>query len=198
MPRARTGCSSLRPAARSSARTQPRRREPSPRGALRVLATAVLLAAGPGSAGMTPDHQYALLGAEGVFHNDKNSVLVVTVTQVGEGPFTNGNPPSGVVEVSEVLRGSTAVGAALKATWRPFPHDVDYGDREKNPRVIAWKKTPMPAPQAGEKLLVVGEVKDSAISIAPRSAFPFSDEKRKWALEVLARVYGRPSKSRSK
>lgn len=171
-----------------------RRNAPGVRGALRALLAAVLVTAGPGSAGISRDYYNAMQGEAGVVADLRHSVLVVTVKKVDDGPFTNGNPPTGVVEVNEVLRGDALQGTALKATWRPFPHGVDYGAVEKDPRVIAWKKVPVPSPKAGEKLVVAGTVADGAISIAPMGAYPFSEEKRKWAMGIVEKARKRPSK----
>lgn len=151
-----------------------------------AVAAATGLAAGPALAGMSQDHLLAASGDEAVVAHAPYAVLVATVAEVPpRQSFTRGSPPRATLQVHEVLRGEARSGR-LKATWRPPPHDIDYGDIEKNPRYLAWKSKPMAAPVLGQKLIVVGTLFTEEISIAPTGSFPFTEEKRAWALKAIA------------
>jgi hypothetical protein len=112
-------------------------------------------------------------------------VIVATVQSVSPGEATNAHPPELQLDVMEVLRGGLKA-RPMQAVLKPFPHYVDTGVVEENPRYKVWAKSPMKKPAVGEKLILFGDGRKDTFGISPSGCFPYSDEKRAWALKRIA------------
>lgn len=163
------------------------------RGGLSLAAVFVVFvsaaSAGPGAnEGMTYTHHLALSGEGAVIGLTDWDVVIAVVKAVSPGEATNGKPGECELEVIKVLRGDPKA-ARTKAVIEPFPHDVDYGDIENSPQYKAWAATPLAKPKVGENLLLVGELwgegQEKAFSVSPLGNFPYSEEKRTWALKLI-------------
>ena len=114
-------------------------------------------------------------------------VVVATVREVSTHAATHGRPPRVVLEVHEVLRGDPDADRS-RAIWEPPPHDIDYGDVEKNPRYLTWKATPMAGPKVGDKMILWGWLvvskEGKVFHVLSWARFPYSDQKRAWALDL--------------
>lgn len=150
-------------------------------------------AAASASAGMTFTHFLAGMPLDVMIAESRYDVIVATVGQMLNQQTTNANPPRVTLTVHEVLQGDFAPGK-ITGMFLPFPHDVDYGDPETNPRVIAWKRTPLQAPPAGTKLILLGELttqgeeeqaKQKVFAVSAVGQFPFSNANRQLAVQGL-------------
>ena len=121
---------------------------------------------------------------------DVGDVIVATVRKGSTHAATYGNPPRVLLEVHEILRGEPKADRS-RALWAPPPHDVDYGNVRDNPRYKAWAATPMPGPKVGERMILWGWLvasKDGKVFRALNwGRFPYSKEKRAWAVELIGK-----------
>ncbi|PQO41530.1 hypothetical protein [Blastopirellula marina] len=128
------------------------------------------------SAGMSLEHFYAgsspaIIAAE--FPHD----LVITgeVTSVANTPATNEKPPVTTIRVDRILAGEYSK-KEIRVVWEPFPHDVDWGVPEKEPRYLAWAKTPLAAPQIGEQFVLLLSAREGRYSCASIARFSLTPE----------------------
>ncbi|PQO26841.1 hypothetical protein [Blastopirellula marina] len=128
------------------------------------------------SAGMSLEHFYsgsspAMIAAE--FPHD----LVITgeVTSVSDTPATNEKPPVATVRVDRILAGESSK-KEIRVVWEPFPHDVDWGVPEKEPRYLAWAKTPLAAPKIGEQFVLLLSAQEGRYSCASIARFSLTPE----------------------
>jgi hypothetical protein len=126
---------------------------------------------------------------DGTWNGD---VIVATITDVCEKNSTNGRPPHLVLDVHEVLRGDPRH-VRTHAVWQPLPHDIDYGDPEKNPAFHAWKARPLAGPKVGRKLILWGELRadrdahdfGSVFDVNPFHRYDATDDRRAWAIKEI-------------
>ena len=126
--------------------------------------------------------------------NPHFDILVVTVVAVESGPFTNADPPRGLVRVDETLRGAEPVGAIYPTRWSGHVQDHDYAERggmrdgswippQLRPE---WHQRALDPPKPGDQVIVfatgVGEFK----SIWAPAAFRLTPENRAFALAQMA------------
>lgn len=105
-------------------------------------------------------------------------VAVVRVMKVPDVKSTNAMPPTIVVEVEEVLRGT---GGRLTAEWEPPPPNGND--------VLTWSRTPLPPPKIGTAMVVVlEEQRDRKWSIPACCRWPYSEERKRWVAEIDALV----------
>ncbi|HYE18134.1 MAG TPA: hypothetical protein VEA69_06805 [Tepidisphaeraceae bacterium] len=142
--------------------------------------------AGGAAAGMSYEH---FIGSRegGLLNHPGVDVVVATVSGVSDKPATNADPPRVELEVHEVLRGDPKVSRA-RAVWRPYPHDVDYGEPEKNPRYQTWAAAAADKPRVGQKFVLAGypPAADQPWYVSAVGRFEFAAGKREWALKIMA------------
>ena len=120
---------------------------------------------------------------------DVGDVVVAAVKKVSDHAATNGDPPRLELEVHEVLRGDPKADRA-RAVWDPRPNGFDYGDPEMMRRAVRkWEAQPLAGPKVGDKLVLWGELagdkKRPVFHAYSWHAYPFSAEKRTWAVKVI-------------
>ncbi|HKW53498.1 MAG TPA: hypothetical protein VJO12_07390 [Stellaceae bacterium] len=127
-------------------------------------------------------------------HNTHFDIVVVTVVAVESGPFTNADPPQGLVRVDETLRGGEPVGAIYPARWSGHVHDDDYADRggmrdgnwvppQLKPE---WHQHPLASPKPGDQVIVFAAGVAEFKSIWAQAAFRLTPENRAFAVAHMA------------
>jgi hypothetical protein len=127
-------------------------------------------------------------------HNPHFDIVVVTVVAVESGPFTNADPPLGLVRVDETLRGAEPVGAIYPARWSGHVHDDDYADRggmrgggwvppQLKPE---WHQRPLASPKPGDQVIVFAAGVAEFKSIWAQAAFRLTPENRSFAMTHMA------------
>jgi hypothetical protein len=127
-------------------------------------------------------------------HNPHFDILLVTVVGVESGPFTNADPPQGLVRVDETLRGSEPVGAIYPARWSGHVRDDDYADRggmrdgawippQLKPE---WHQRLLDPPKPGDQLIVFTSGVAEFKSIWAQAAFRLTPENRVFVLAHMA------------
>ena len=120
----------------------------------------------------------------------RGDVVVATVKKVSGHDATNGAPPIVELEIHEVLRGD-AKSDRTRAVWQPWPlwnGECLVGVDVKKV-TQTWEAKKLPSPRVGDKLILWGEMNDDKKQ--PRfgafswEAYPFSDEKRTWAVKLI-------------
>jgi len=116
--------------------------------------------------------------------------IVAIVKAVDDANATFGNPPRVRLEIVEVLRGDPQTDRS-HAIWGPPDHDIDTGVVKENPRYKEWAKTPMKGPKVGEKYIIWGwgyaQDRSPMFYVANGGRYPFSYEKRQWAIDMIDR-----------
>lgn len=120
---------------------------------------------------------------------DLGDVVVATVQKVSDHAATNGNPPRVELEIHEVLRGDAKVDRT-RAVWEPMPHGVDFGDPEMWRKAVqGWESRKFVGPKVGDKFVLWGAMprdkKNPIFGAYSWHAYPFSAEKRTWAVKVI-------------
>ena len=126
--------------------------------------------------------------------NPHFDILVVTVVAVENGPFTNADPPLGLVRVDATLRGAEPVGAIYPARWSGHVRADDYADRG-GMRAGAWvqpelkpdwhQRTLLP-PKAGDQVIVFAAGVAEFKSIWAQAAVRLTPENRAFAIAHMA------------
>jgi hypothetical protein len=127
-------------------------------------------------------------------HNPHFDILVVTVVAVERGPFTNADPPLGLVRIDETLRGAEPVGAIYPARWSGHLHDDDYEHRGSMrdgawvpPELKReWHQRPLVPPKPGDQLIVFAAGVAEFKSIWALAAFRLTPENRSFAMTHMA------------
>jgi hypothetical protein len=127
-------------------------------------------------------------------HNPHFDIVVVTVVAAESGPFTNADPPLGLVRVDETLRGAEPVGAIYPARWSGHVRDEDYEDRGGmrdgawvQPRLKPeWHQRPLASPKPGDQVIVFAVGVDEFKSIWAQAAFRLTLENRAFAVADMA------------
>lgn len=125
-----------------------------------------------------------------VTQHRRGDVIVATVKKVSEHDATNGNPPTVELEIHEVLRGEAKTDRT-RAVWQPqplwngeCPVGVDVKKMTQN-----WEAKKLASPKAGDKFVLWGEMtgdaKKPVFGVFTWEAYPFSEEKQKWAVKVI-------------
>jgi hypothetical protein len=120
---------------------------------------------------------------------DGGDVVVATVKRVSDPAATNGNPPRVELEIHEVLRGD-ARADRTRAVWAPTPHGCDFGDPEMYRKYVqAWEAQKFAGPKVGDKFVLwgamAGDQKRPVFEAYSWHAYPFSTDKRIWAVKVI-------------
>lgn len=135
--------------------------------------------------GASPEHAYS---GEDLFARGAYGIVVVaTIISIDKvRKNTNGDPPRLRIKIHEVLKGSINPGE-MPATWVPFPHDVDWTGEGSTERIKKWadrKNNPL---EKGSKWILsswqTGKV--GHLKVAATARWPFTEEKRTWAVEKL-------------
>ena len=127
-------------------------------------------------------------------HNPHFDIVVVTVVAVESGPFTNADPPLGLVRVDETLRGAEPVGAIYPARWSGHVRDEDYADRGGmrhggwvQPQLTPeWHQRPLASPKPGDQVIVFVASVTEFKSIWAQAAFRLTPENRAFAVAHMA------------
>lgn len=130
------------------------------------------------SAGMSLEHYYAGAGPETIAAKYPYDLAVTgRVKSVANVPATHEHPPAVTIRVDQILDGKPTA-EEIRVVWQPFPHDVDWGIPEKEPRYLKWAKMPMTAPQNGEQyiLLLSAEEGEGQYACASIARFPLTPE----------------------
>lgn len=120
---------------------------------------------------------------------DGADVVVATVKKVSDHASTNGDPPRVELEIHEVLRGDAKVDR-IRAVWSPTPHGCDFGDPMMYRKFVqAWETQKFAGPKVGDKYVLWGNMsgdkKNLVFGAYSWHAYPFSVEKRTWAVKVI-------------
>jgi len=120
---------------------------------------------------------------------DGGDVVVATVKKVSDHAATNGNPPRIELEIHEVLRGDAKADRS-RAVWQPTPNGFDFGDPEMMRKAVeAWEALKFAGPKVGDKFVLWGEIdgvsERPVFDVYSWHAYPFSAEKRTWAVKVI-------------
>ena len=126
--------------------------------------------------------------------NPHFDIVAVTVVAVENGPFTNADPPVGLVRVDETLRGDEPVGAIYPVRWSGHVRDDDYADRGGmrdgnwvQPQLTPeWHKRPLASPKPGDQVIVFAAGVAQFKSIWAQAAFRSTPENRAFAIARMA------------
>lgn len=127
-------------------------------------------------------------------HNPHFDIVVVTVIAAESGPFTNADPPLGLVRVDETLRGAEPVGAIYPARWSGHVRDEDYADRGGmrdggwvQPQLTPeWHQRPLVPPKPGDQVIVFAAGVAEFKSIWAQAAFRLTPENRAFVVAHMA------------
>ena len=117
-------------------------------------------------------------------------VLTIVETEKRSGT-TNGKPPELKVRIDEVLAGKATVGEK-PGVWSPPPSGIDWTGESARQARAEWEARPLPAPEAGVKLIVLGREVDGIYRISAKLRTPYSDDDRKTWLERIDRAQHGP------
>lgn len=100
-----------------------------------------------------------LPSTEPLLKNPYFDVLVVSIAEIGPAHATHREPPRGRITVEEVLRGRVAAGDHVARWEAPMRGDDYVRAADGTIRMKAeWYEQPLPAPAAGERVIVFGNV----------------------------------------
>jgi hypothetical protein len=135
-------------------------------------------------------------------------IVVATVVTVEDQHATHGMPPKLKLSIEEVLHGGVKTGA-MDALWCPPGHDVDWVGDGATERLTQWAATLLKGPRVGSRMILIGNIGEGTVPdhtlqaypqdwrsnkgkfcVASRCRYPYSDEKRKWVLELLGKATG--------
>lgn len=74
--------------------------------------------------------------------------------------------------------------------WSPTPHGFDFGDEEEYRKAVRkWEARPLAGPKVGDRFVLWGEMggekKRPVFHVYSWHAYPFSAERRAWAVKVI-------------
>lgn len=150
-----------------------------------VLLAACLAMVVPAHAGQSMEHAFS--GDELMSRGAFAVVVVATIVSVDAArKHTNGDPPTLVIEIHEVLKGSARPGT-LAAKWLPFPHDVDWVGKGSAEAYEAWAGRLNAPPELGSKWILSSwrDATAERLDVAPTARWPLTVEKRAWVVEQL-------------
>lgn len=117
-------------------------------------------------------------------------VLLVTVTSMPAGTWTNGNPPTPELNISRLLRGDQFPWD-MKAIWKPYPYDASWAGEAEQIVLDVWRKKPLNAPAVKSKWFVTGNLVGDVFHVSPVMRYPSSGA----VYKVLGpMVYNKPEK----
>lgn len=111
-------------------------------------------------------------------------VVVTIVASDKRSGTTNGRPPEVVVRVEEVLAGKVAPGER-RGLWAAPPSGIDWSGESARQARAEWEARPLPAPEAGVRLIALGREVDGVYRISAKLRSPYSDDERaKWVERI--------------
>lgn len=127
-------------------------------------------------------------------NNPHFDIVLVTVVAVESGPFTNADPPLGLVRVDQTLRGAEPVGAIYPVRWSGHVRDDDYETRGGvrdgawfPPELKRdWHQRPLVPPKPGDQVIVFAAGVAEFKSIWAQAAFRLTPENRAFAMTHMA------------
>jgi hypothetical protein len=129
----------------------------------------------------------------GVVSHWRGDVVVATIKKVSDHEATNGKPPIIELEIHEVLRGDPKTDRT-RSLWQPHPlwsGECLVGVDVKK-MTEAWEVKKLASPKVGEKFILWGEMtrdkKRPQFGAYSWEAYPFSEEKRKWAAKIISEM----------
>jgi len=127
-------------------------------------------------------------------HNPHVDIVVVTVIAAETGPFTNADPPLGLVRVDETLRGAEPVGAIYPVRWSGHVGDGDYENRGGirdgawvPPELKReWHQRLLVPPKPGDHVIAFAAGVAEFESIWAQAAFRLTPENHAFAIAYMA------------